>query len=525
MDNLLSRIPDDCKIDVARLYNQVQHLTEEINSLRRKLFGRKCERYVVGDYIPFKGSLFDEPESLVPQEEQKKLNNENNDENQTTTKKDDSAEKSEKKKDTSLKPKKALPENLPREVRIHDLPEEQKKCPHDGTQLEEICEDVFEKLTVVPASLKIVEHRYKKYSCPCCHKHIVKPKSQPSILSGSLAEPELIAHVAAQKFLFALPLYRQEELFKQKNIEIPRSTLARWMIAAGQACFPLVEYMKQKILENPVVHCDETPVQVLKGTGKNPTAKTYMWVLANSIEQTPAVVFQYYTSRSQISANHFLGNFKGFLQVDGYAGYNAFCSSPFVTRVGCFAHVRRKFESAYVEGAKQNQSISGIILEKIKILFLIERECSSFSAEDRIKMRQEKSKPIVDEIKNLIDTNILLVPEQSKIGKALHYAYNECPHLLHFLNNGFISLSNNLVENAIRPFAIGKKNWLFSNSADGAHASANLFSLIESAKLHDLDPVKYLTHVFKELPNCKTLADYEALLPYAVCDEKLKISR
>ena len=348
--------------------------------------------------------------------------------------------------------------------------------------------------------MKVIQHHYLKYACPCCEQNVLKAKSEPSIIPASMAEPGLLAHIATNKFFFALPLYRQEVLFNQKNIEIPRITLARWMIACGNAILPLVNEIKKYILSQSVLHCDETSVQVLSGTGKDPTAKTYMWVLASGLEAHPAVVFQYYSSRSQKSANDFLAGFAGYLQADGYDGYNSICNLPDVTRVGCWAHIRRKFESAFKEGASAGKLLAEKFLIEIKKLFLVEREVIPLTVDERVKIRQEKSLPVINAIRKLIDDNINKIVPRSKLGSAFGYISNEWPHLEHFLNNGNISLSNNRVENAIRPFAIGRKNWLFSDTIEGAEASAAIYSLIGSAKENDLHVEDYLTDVFTQLP-------------------------
>lgn len=195
--------------------------------------------------------------------------------------------------------------------------------------------------------MKVMAHHYLKYTCPCCEQNIVKAKAELSIIPASMAEPGLLAHVIMNKYFFALPLYRQEVLFLQKNMEIPRITLARWMIAAGNAVLPFVQEIKKYILTQPATHFDETSVQVLKEPEKKATAKSYMWVLASCLEAKPAVVFQYYPNRTMESANDFLGGFKGYPHADGYDGYNGICNLPEVTRIGCWAHARRKFESAF----------------------------------------------------------------------------------------------------------------------------------------------------------------------------------
>ncbi|WWW15103.1 hypothetical protein Spiro2_001989 [Spirobacillus cienkowskii] len=265
-------------------------------------------------------------------------------------------------------------------------------------------------------------------------------------------------------------------------------------MACAEAVAPLVAEIKRYILSQPVIHCDETHVQVLAGTNKKPTSKSYMWVLASAKDAHPASVFQFYPDRSQASALDFLKSYKGFLHVDGYDGYSQVCSQLSVTRVACWAHVRRKFESAFKEGAPAGKSLAELFLTEIQSL--LEKEIESLSALEKQNMRLEKATPIIQNIRKLIDENVNKVLPRSKLGDAFGYISNEWPHLLHFLGNGLIALSNNKVENAIRPFAIGRKNWLFSYSTRGAQASAILYSLIATAKDHDLHVEEYLNDLF-----------------------------
>jgi len=313
----LEDIPEKSRTKVACLYNENIFLREQVKSLQRLVFAQKSERFVGAELILPKESLFNEPEQLISEE------------NKNSIEKEESS--NENTKEGKPKPqrksggKKPFPENIPREVKIHDLPENEKICRNDLTPLLPIGEDVVEKLDIIPMTMKVIQHRYLKYACPCCQQNVARAKAESSLIPGSMAEAGLLAHITTNKYFFSLPLYRQEVLFKQKEIEIPRITIARWMIACGNAVLPLVNGIKKYILSQNVVHCDETPVQVLSGTGKKATAKTYMWVLASGLEAYPATVFQYYSNRSNKSANEFLSEFRGYLQVDGYDGYKTNC--------------------------------------------------------------------------------------------------------------------------------------------------------------------------------------------------------
>ncbi len=237
------------------------------------------------------------------------------------------------------------------------------------------------------------------------------------------------------------------------------------------------------------------------------------------------VIYQYHKTREADVANQFFAEYKGGLHCDGYSWYNPLLKKVRIIGINCWAHVRRKFIEALPQG--KEKGVSGHVVRVIRALYQIEEKLKAAHADDDTikRIRQLQAKPILDDLKKYLDEKSPTVLHSSKLGVAIEYARKRWPYLLTYLQDGRYEIDNNRSERAIKPFVCGRKNWLFSNSVDGAHASANLFSLIESAKLHDLDPVKYLTHVFKELPNCKVVADYEALLPYAICDEKLKISR
>ena len=498
-------LPEKFKPYFMSIYNENIRLKERVNSLLRITLSHRSERYDIPNPLHPEGSLFNEPEKVIQESEESKDNSE---------KKEEPKNKSSSNKKPGRKP---ISPNLPRETRIHDLSENEKICKNDLTPLVQIGEEVVEKIDIVPAKVKVIEHRYLKYACPCCQQNLVRAKTEPSLIPGSMAESGLLAHIATNKYYFALPLYRQESLFKQNGIEIPRVTLARWMISIGEAILPLVKEIKKYILSHNVVHCDETHVQVLKEEAKKATSKSYMWVLASGMSaQFPATVFQYYSNRKQESAEDFIENYQGYLQVDGYGGYNSLANRPGITRVGCWSHVRRKFESAFKDGAARGKAVAELFLKEIQKLFLLEREFVSFSSEERLRARKEKSTPIINSIRKLIDENVTQVMPRCKLGIAFGYICEEWTNLNQFLSNGSINLSNNRIENAIRPFAIGRNNWMFSYSANGADASAAIYSLVTTAKENNLHIEEYLNDVFSKLPLLKDQENptYEALLPW-----------
>lgn len=522
-------LPHEFRTHFAMMHNKIVELQEEVNYLRRMRFGRQSEKYIKEEAISLFGTLFDEAENLL-QNTDDLFQNENLQSNETISNQEnqlnnsDSSDVTEpKSKNTPRKNggKKPFPSDLPREIRIHDLADKDKVCPHDWTTLKEIGEDVVEKIEIEPAQFKVIEHHYKKYSCPCCEQFLTRRKAELSILPSSMAEPGLFAHIVTNKFLYHLPLYRQENLFEQINIQIPRVTLARWVIAAADAVKPIVALIKNYILNNEVVHCDETPIQVLKGTQKPATSKSYMWAIASGINCHQGVYFQYYPNRTKSSALDLLKDFHGYLQVDGYDGYNSVCAIQKITRVGCFAHVRRKFEHALTIGANSGQSLANIFMEKIQKLFMNERQWKDLSPNDRFREREIHSMPILAQLRQLLDENIYKVPEKSKIGKAMNYMANEWIYLENIFKNGLISLSNNPIENAIRPFALGRKNWLFANTVHGAQSSAILYSLVGTAVKNNLQVEKYLAHLFSVLPQAKQNPqfNYEVFLPWNMGNE------
>jgi transposase len=430
--------------------------------------------------------------------------------------------------------RKALPAHLPRNIICHDLTHEEKLCVC-GSEMECIGAQVSEELEYVPAKIEVTQHRCLKYICEFCAKKkgndetiqvTSKSAKKPAqLIEKSIASPGLLANIAVSKFCDHLPLYRQEFIFKRLSIDLSRQTMSVWMLKAGKSATPLINLMQDNIISYDVAFADETTVQVLKEPERRAQSKSYMWCFSGGSPDKRVVIYQYHQTREADVANQFFAEYKGGLHCDGYSGYNALFKSNDITGINCWAHVRRKFMEALPNG--KEKGVSGHVVRVIRALYKIEEKLKAVRADhDTIKrIRQQQAKPILDDLKKYLDEKSPSVLHSSKLGAAIEYTRKRWPYLLTYLQDGRYEIDNNRSERAIKPFVCGRKNWLFSSSVDGAHASANLFSLIESAKLHDLDPVKYLAHVFKELPNCKVVADYEALLPYAVCDEKLKISR
>lgn len=411
----------------------------------------------------------------------------------------------------------SIPDTLEREERIYDLSDEEKVCPHDGAALKCIGEETHEQLDVIPAQMKAIRHIRKKYACPCCDGYLVTAKKPKQAIEKSIASPGLLAYVATNKYADALPLYRQTEMFKRIGVELDRTSLANWMIKCGELIQPLFNRLQDHLLEQQVIHMDETPVQVLNEPGKAAQTKSYMWVMATQKIATPVVLYHYSPSRSQETPNALLSGYQCALIVDGYAGYQPACDHEGITRLGCWAHARRYFIDAQKAQGKHKNKKPGRAdraINEIKKLYQIEALAKDLSPEERYQLRQDKAKPILDKLKAWLEKSLLQVPPKTAIGKALAYLDNQWPHLIQYLKDGAYPIDNNLAENKIRPFVIGRKNWLFSKSQAGARASANLYSLIETAKANDQEPYTYLRKIFTDLPNAESVEEIDALLPW-----------
>jgi transposase len=423
--------------------------------------------------------------------------------------------------------RKPLPAWIPRVEILHDLPEDQKRCTDDGAALERIGEEVSEQLEFVPAKLRVLRHVRPKYACPACKTGIHTAALPPQPIPKSLASPTLLAHIAVSKYADGLPLYRQEAMFRRLGIELPRASLASWMVKTGELVQPLVNLLRDDLLASGFVQCDETRFQVLKEPDKPATSQSYLWV--QHAPETKIVLYDYDPSRSAEVPKRLFAGFAGFLQTDGYEGYGALGHEPGIRHVGCWAHARRKFDEALKAQTsnarkqrtlKQSKALQG--LGWIQKLYQIERQAKELPPDERQRIREERSRPVIEKLRVWLSDAIPRVPPQSLTGKALAYLDSQWPKLVRVLDDGRIPLDTNAVENAIRPFVVGRKNWLFADTVRGAEASANLYSVIETAKRSGLEPFAYLRHVLAELPRATTLEEVEALLPRNVDRARLQ---
>ena len=396
---------------------------------------------------------------------------------------------------------------------MHDLAESEKICPRDGTTLKVIGSEDHEQLDIIPAQIKVLLHRRLKYSCPCCGQHVVTASKPKQPIEKSIASPGLLAFVAVQKYADALPLYRQSEMFKRAGITLDRTNLANWMVKCGELIQPLINLLTEHIQQQPLIHMDETTLQVLDEPGKTAQSKSYLWLMATFGMQS-AVVYHYRDNRSQAVPLELLTNQTGAVMLDGYEWYQKACDTYQIKRLGCWAHARRKF----VEAQKLQKKTGKVdqALAFIQKLYAIEKRLKEKPPNERYEVRQQEAVPIIDKLKAWNDKSLATVLPTTALGKALMYLNNQWDRLVGYLDDGNYPIDNNPAERAIRPFTIGRKNWMFSKSQAGANASANLYSLIETAKANNLNVYDYLTRVFTDLPNARNIEDIEALLPWKV---------
>ena len=407
-----------------------------------------------------------------------------------------------------------LAKNLPVEEIVIDLPESRLTCDKCGGTFKLIGKKLIRReLIIIPQSEKILEYYSCTYACDKCEKdtgfaHIITTKTPPPLMKHSLASPSTVADVMTKKYVDGVPLARQEHIWARQGVELSRATLANWVIQCTQNWLkPLYKHMKQQLLTPPVIHADETVVQVLKEDGKLPTSESRMWLYASGeYSRNHIRIFEYQPDRSGKRPESFLKGFTGCLVTDGYAGYNQVQK---VIHCGCWAHARRKWREAMPDGATVKTSKAAAGFQYCTKLFSLEKKYIYADEKNRKDYRQNVVWPLLEEYFAWLKT---LHPEKgSKLEDAVRYSLNQKQALCAFLDYGDVPISNNLAENAIRPFVIGRKNWLFCNSVKGAESSAIVYSLIETAKANGIDPYEYLLLVLSLLPQLGKSPAHEKL--------------
>ncbi|MCL2109957.1 MAG: IS66 family transposase [Oscillospiraceae bacterium] len=512
---------DNLKTGYAELSAKVEWLMEQFRLAQHRRFGASSEKSADGKSEQL--NLFNEGEVssdiLVPEPELVEI------------------EKHYRKRKNMVNDK--LPKELPTETVIHELPAEEQICPECDGQLHVMGKETLRReLKLIPAKAIIVEHISKVYACRNCEKDdcgvpIIKAPVANPVIKGGFASPEAIAHIATQKFVMAVPLYRQEQEWNRQGINISRQTMCNWLIKATFLWLePIYDALKELLCMRDVIHADETTLQVLKETDKTAQSKSYMWLYRTSRLQTravreandqggdtncPIVLYEYQPDRKAEHPRFFLKSFSGYLHTDGYEGYHNLSDN--IKVVGCFAHARRKFDEAIKGLPKKDQADSIAMIGKrfCDKLFSLERDFAELTAEERFQKRQALSKPVFDEFYEWLEP--LNPPPKTGFYTAVVYARNQREYLERYLEDGRLEISNNRAERSIKPFVIGRKNWLFANTPRGAKASAILYSIIETAKENGLNPYEYLTYIFKNAPNGdirNNVNNLERLIPWFV---------
>ena len=478
-------------------------LLEQIRHLRAQLFGRKSDKGHSASSQPL--PLFDMPES-----------------DPETPEKETVEVPAHTRKKSGRKP---LPEELPRVELVHDIDEADKICGC-GCELSRIGEEVSEQLDIIPARMQVIRHIRPKYGCRNCEgvedsgPAVKIAPVEPTLIPKSIATSGLVAFILTGKFVDHNPFYRQEKQFLRLGVEISRTSMCSWAMRAASACQPLLNLLQDTILESKYIAIDETTLQVLKEPGRDPTQKSYMWLFRRGDPGRAVQIYQYHPTRSGDVARTFLGDdYQGVVQTDGYSGYNFLDHRQGVLHIGCWAHSRRKFmDVVKAQGKNRKSGAADKALSYIKKLYKLEKEAKKkdLSFEQIYQMRQEEVKPTLDDFKKWLSKKVTQTPAQGLLGKAVSYTLNQWDRLVGYLEDGHLQPDNNLAENSIRPFVVGRRNWLFSGTVEGAEASALLYSLIETARTNGLEPYSYLRYIFDKLPTAVSLEDYEELLPWNV---------
>lgn len=487
--------------EIQQLKNEIEFLKGQLSNKNRKIFGTSSEQIDINQL-----SLFNEAEKY------------NDSKIEEPTLEEITYKRAKKSNYIGKKDNLA---NLERIIIEHKLEGEDLNCKECGKELVEIgIKSKKEIIKYVPAKLIVEEHMIYSYACKSCEKetgesNIVSTQMPQTIFYNSMASNELIAHTLILKYQHAMPLYRQESYFDMMGATLSRQTLCNWTMSAAEALDPIYNHMKKELLNRNYIHADETTLKVINDNGKDSKSKKYMWLYMSNTNSKSVILYDYQSTRSSSCPKNFLGDFKGFLQTDGYNGYNTVSNA---TRVYCLAHIRRYFHNIIVdldeESLKNSRAIIGF--NYCEQIYKLEKELrEAYSSDEnyydiRFKVRAEKLAPIIDNFIEYVEREIKDALPRSPLGKALDYAKKHLPGLKNVLIDGSLEVDNNAAERAIKPFVIGRKNFLFANTAKGATSSANIYSIVETAKANNLLVERYLVHLFDNLSKIDT-SDSEAL--------------
>ena len=492
---------------------QIALLNEELRYLKAFIFGRKTEKTPQSDngiqpLLPFSQ---EEAAPPVPVSEQVKT--------------------IEIKAHSRKRGRKPLPADLPVQEVIVDIPEIDKTCAC-GCQKARIGEETADKLEFTPARAHITRIVRPKYACRSCEgtesdEPTVSIAPVPEqIIPKSFATASLLAYIITSKFVDALPFHRLSGMFSRQKIEISRGTMCNWAIKVAMALKPIYELFVEMLMASSCINADESRIQVLKEPGRKATDQSWIWVFRGGGAGKATVYFHYSHSRGGKIADEILANYKGYIQTDGYSGYNFISSRPGQKHLACWAHVRRKFfDSIKAAGEDAKPGIAHEAVAIINSLYKIEKDArvNGLNPDEIQKIRDQQSKPILEGFKTKLETWKKTVLPKSLTGRAVTYTLNFWDKLMVYLENGELQIDNNSAENAIRPFAVGRKNWMFADTVEGAIASAILYSIIETAKANGLEPYWYLRFLLEKAPGLKSKEDFRNLIPQNI-DRQLIIS-
>ena len=494
---------------VSELESRVDVLMEALRLARHKQFGASSEKSndTLMEQLSF---LFNEAEAFSAADKEE--------ENATVV----AAHKRHKKHEYTLD---NIPEGIPVEQVEHRLEGEDLICPECGDSMTEIGKEVVRTLKIIPAQTVVHEDIYYTYACKKCSESadegretpVVKAPREKNIIPGSFATPEAIAHIMTQKFVMGSPLYRQEQELNRKGIHLSRQTMSNWILKATEDYLvPVYEQMHKELLTRDVLHADETTLQVLHEPEKRPQSDSYMWLYRTSGDtDKPVVLYEYQPGRGAKHPKEFLAGYRGYLHTDGYAGYHDLGEG--ITVVGCWAHLRRKFDEAVksLPKGKAKGSSASQGLTYCNLLFGIEQELAELTPEERYEQRLKQAKPVLDAM--FAWANTRSAAPKSVLGKAFHYLKEQWPYLTNYLKDGRLEISNNRAERSIKPFVIDRKNFLFANTPKGATGSAVMFSLIQTAIENGVDPYRYLAWLMKQAKDADLSQEEtsQALLPWS----------
>ena len=488
---------DKKSLVISAQKKRIDQLLELLRLQRARMYGHSSEK------SSQQGELFDEAE-LCSEPQQ--------DDNESRLPKKPTPPNKTKQGRKSLSP------NLPREQVFINLTDEEK----EGA-INTFYTLAKEALDITPAKVRVIEYMQEKAVFSTEKKRTIKAATLPlHPLGKTIASVGLLAHVIVSKFCDGLPLYRLENILKRYGGDISRTSMANWVIKLSLAIQPLINLLREYQNAGDYINIDETRMQVLKEPGLSPTSQKWMWVTRGGPADKPIILFDYNATRRKEVPLRLLDDFRGYLQSDGYSGYDAICQKNALKQLGCWDHGRRHFVDAEKAAGKPKNNAAGkapkyaVALGKIRKLYVIEDRIKNLSVDEKYFQRQKYSKPVLDDIKKWLDNNIGATAKGGKTHQAMQYLLSQWPKMVVYCEDGRLNISNAAAENAIRPFVIGRKGWLFADTPKGAKASAAHYSLIETAKANGIEPFAYYKALLTRLPYAKTVEDVETLLPWNV---------